>query len=176
MDQSISFISEYLQPNEAGEIVFKDRLIDQYKRMVVYIRKVSMENLFFVEKNLLAQALIDYFVDIKRLKTFHGILHTNEEKITAYTAYWILKRKPIQAREQISDERFRYINELFVVESIWNHFDSFCDIKVNDGVIERIKCFRKELFYYFKYRNLDPQSIELMLTSFRSALHCDTNY
>ena len=47
---------------------------------------------------------MDYFADIQRLKDFHGIELANKNKIVAYEAHWILRRKPIQIVKERSND------------------------------------------------------------------------
>lgn len=39
----------------------------------------------------------------------------NEIKIKAYETFWLLKRKPLQLKGQVEDDKFLYVNEKFLL-------------------------------------------------------------
>ena len=73
-----------------------DNILDQ---MNAFIRRNKWENKVTICSAALNQFVIDYFTDIYRLKKFHKIDLANYIKITAYTAYWLVRRKPLQVIE-----------------------------------------------------------------------------
>ncbi len=125
-----------------------------------------------LNKPTLATSILDYFVDIQRLKDFHNsISRINEDKIIAYECAWILKRKPIQVlRDEIGSI---HINEKFVAEVIMNHLVG--DFRNDRTYPEISKCveikeFYKHLLYYLIYRPSDAQALELVIVAFKTAL------
>ena len=44
-----------------------------------------------IDETILAEVVLNYFVDIDRLKEFHGIDSTEPQKVAAYTAYWVAR-------------------------------------------------------------------------------------
>lgn len=76
---------------------------DRYKNLYTALCSFVNENKtrvgvgVVVNKSLLWQSIIDYTVDIRRLKDFHvGIDHENERKVRSYLMFWFLRHKPIQ--------------------------------------------------------------------------------
>ncbi len=69
--------------------------------------------------SLLNQAVIDYFADIDRLKNFHKIDKINYLKVHAYSAYWLLRRKPIQIIQEDEDTELAFMNENFVASYLF---------------------------------------------------------
>lgn len=141
---------------------------------------------------LLGYAIIDYFTDVKRLKEFHNIENTNSAKIYAYMAYWLLREKPIQIKDNISyfnlnenltaseANRYLYLNEKFVATYIISNILSDLNVNLNyvknaDKLQDSIGEFMSLLIYNFKYRNFNAQNIELMITSFKSGFNLN-NY
>lgn len=112
--------------------------------------------------------IIDYFVDISRLKEFHGIEKVKTSKITAYMASWILRRKPLQfVDEHIADEDI-FVNERFVAFFLLNELfvEEVVPVLSNEDM-ERFNDYLNLLLYYLKYRDCSAQSLELMIESFK---------
>lgn len=63
---------------------------------------------------LLSTAIMNYFVDINRLKEFHDTKKVNPYKVYGYMSYWLLKEKPIQVVND-EDPKLRFVNEHFVL-------------------------------------------------------------
>ncbi|MCH5152253.1 MAG: hypothetical protein J1F65_06345 [Clostridiales bacterium] len=130
-----------------------------------YIKASKLDKTQVVlNKYSLSCMLVDFFMDIGRLKEFHHIDRINSIKIVSYISYWFLRRKPIQV---LSDEdSLLYINEKFITLYI-------LDFLMNDergNILDReekgLVAFREQLCYYLKYRHFDAQSIEMILMSF----------
>ena len=64
--------------------------------------------------------MLDYYADIFRLKEFHDIQYVRTEKIFAYTAAWIVKRKPLQFIHDTDEEKDIFVNERFAVFLLLN--------------------------------------------------------
>lgn len=116
------------------------------------------------------QAVVDYFADIHRLKHFHHIEAINYLKIHAYTAYWILRRKPLQiVEDDPEDIDLAFINERFVASYLLQYLRG-----ENSNVIilesERPPYFEfiKNLEYYLRYRTVTPQMLETILESYQA--------
>jgi hypothetical protein len=103
--------------------------------------------------------VVDCFADIKRLKDFHNIEYTSKEKILAYTAYWLNKRRPIQIIGECPNDKYTYVNEAFI--------SSF----LITGISELIKSvylsenLREHLYYHLIFRQIDAQNLEMLITS-----------
>jgi len=126
------------------------------KRLAKHIR---------IDTTMVRTAVYDYFVDVARLKEFHGITHINIEKVAGYTGYWMLRRKPIQVVSPFPGSEF--INELFVTALL-------LEIMLSDRKIDGNQCqgnatfqeFQSHLFHHLKYRPVTQQSLELMVGAF----------
>ncbi len=136
-----------------------------------FIKNQGYSNSVILNHSMLNIMVVDYFADIERLKEFHDIKHTNKNKITAYTTYWWLRRRPLQVivdrkntiESAIENEKLVYVNEEFatslIIKDIFNIDKSF--IKNNTMFTKYIE----HVFYYLKYRMLDAQSIEWLLAT-----------
>lgn len=58
-----------------------------------------------ISSNALDHVVVDYFVDIDRLKDFQNIQLTYESKIYAYLAFWLLRHKPLQLKKLIMQRK-----------------------------------------------------------------------
>lgn len=98
-----------------GEEVIESRIWQISREMLDFLRANDLEQIAYVHQMALAHAVMDYFSDIQRLKDYQKIEHINEIKIKAYETFWLLKRKPIQLKEQLEDDRLLYVNEKFLM-------------------------------------------------------------
>ncbi len=117
-----------------------------------------------VNTSILGNALIDYFIDIKRLEDFHQIKNGNSIKIIAYMAYWLLRRQPIQISE--SDSDLLYLNELFVYMFV---LDALC-VEGLGNILQReesgLESFKSTFLYFLKFRYYSPQALEMIIMAF----------
>ncbi len=112
--------------------------------------------------------LIDILVDIARLRYFHDIEFVNYMKLMSYTASWCLKRKPFQLLQPAGNEDI-YVNERFALSLL---------LQASGGFDLRMKCLEsdrgkleklvEQIFYHLKYRNTNPQTLELLLIGIES--------
>ena len=142
---------------------FKQRYSAIFTDMTNYIKASGYEGKVLVNELSLGYALIDYFEDIRRLKTFHHVPHINSIKLVAYMAYWLLRRKPLQV--VALEKEILYVNERFVLAYVLEF--------LNDGqshILERenegLRAFAESLLYFFKYRQFNAQTIEMIVLSF----------
>ena len=147
----------------SGDIV--SRYLSLLRRLEDFITVKKITQCVIVDRELFKTAVYDYFVDIARVKAFQQIPRVNPEKIYGYTAYWLLKRKPIQVTMQFPGSKF--INEQFVtaflITSILaekNITGTHCTQNVT------FNKFQSLLFYHLKYRSITQQTLELMVESF----------
>lgn len=114
---------------------------------------------------LLFETVLNYFVDIDRIKPFHGIDKINKIKIAAYQAYWWVKIKPIQIINYPDIDSWRYlrINEYFALHNATSIlFDKSVRLVFSDPeILPRISEFHDFMLYCLTYRNLTAQAIEL---------------
>lgn len=158
-------IAELLKQYDIKEERYKSRYKALYDDITNYIEALDLKDTQVVlNKNSLGFLLVDYFMDIGRLKEFHHIDHVNSIKIVSYISYWFLRRKPIQV---LSDaDSHLYINEKFITLYILDFLMNDHRGNILDREEKGLVAFREQLFYYLKYRHFDAQSIEMILMSF----------
>lgn len=128
-----------------------------------FYRQNELEGAVYFNDNIFEYCLIDILVDIARLKHFHDISLVNYTKFIAYTASWCLKRKPFQLVEGC-DEKYLYVNEQFAL-SLLLQACGCCDENANyyeEDKKELVSAIG-QMFYHLKYRNTNPQTLELFL-------------
>ena len=153
-------LKEFAEKNDK----FQERFISLLTQMESFIQTSGIDKEVRVNELMLGYTLVDYFEDVKRLKLFHRVEHISGIKIVAYTAYWLLKRKPIQVVEQ--DKKLIYINERFVLSFII----SYLSMEEKGNILMRdnsgLNAFNESLFYFLKYRQLSAQSLEMIIMAF----------
>ena len=104
---------------------------------------------------------------ISFIKSYQEIGHINEVKIKAYETFWLLKRRPLQLKAQLEDDKWLYINEKFLLARIASFIlrDNI-NIPLTKEKKEAFTNFLDTLYYYLKFRKTDAQAIELMLLGF----------
>ena len=151
-----------------GEKKFYDRLSDLQKTADNFISSANFDGYVVCNPRILLQVQLDYFADLYRLKDFHGIEHAKTEKILAYELAWLLKRKPLQFKEYTDKERDIFVNERFAVYLIINECLLSGEKRFVDATAYKaFEKYQELLFYYFKYRETNPQVIELIIESFK---------
>ena len=117
----------------------------------------------YFDDSIFEYCLIDILVDIARLKYFHDIELVNYVKLMAYTASWCLKRKPFQMIEGAGTQ-YIYVNEQFALSLLLQASGCFAfDMKYAKEDIEKVEKSVEQIFYHLKYRNTNPQTLELLL-------------
>ena len=90
-------------------------------KMNLFINQYDLGKKVIINRKMLAEAIHDYFVDTVRTKKFHKIEYTNSEKVYAYMAYWLFRRKPLQVIEEFKGcefvNRVIYNTVSFVINS-----------------------------------------------------------
>jgi len=145
-----------------------DKFVQRFESLLedinIFIQEADLNGKVSVNELALGYMLVDYFEDIRRLKTFHGIDHVNSIKIVAYTSYWFLRRKPIQIIEQ--KKELIYVNERFVLAYILEFLSGGYEPPVILRENRGLKSFSESLFYFLKYRVNGANSLEMILTAF----------
>lgn len=152
-----------------GEEVIESRIKQIGQEMLDFLKIHNLEEYAYIHEMALTHAVMDYFSDIQRLKGYQQIEHVNEIKIKAYETFWLLKRKPLQLKKQIEDDRILYINEKFILSRLTSFIleeDINMPLVGNKSTV--FKNFLDTLYYYLKFRRCDAQSIELMLLAFKA--------
>jgi len=154
---------------EFGEEKIKERYQILFDEIAKFIEVNKLQGIAAINKDILANVVIDYFNDISRLKSFHvDIKKTNSQKVIAYTAYWLLYRKPIQIiNNDLQDKRHVTLNERFVLQLILDYLsererDSHILLRKSKG----LQNFSGLMLYYLTYRSHNAQDIEMIITSF----------
>lgn len=133
-----------------------------------FIKAAGYEENVVCNERIMMQVLLDYYADIRRLKDFHDIEKVRTEKVIAYTVSWIIKRKPLQFIRYSEEEKDIFVNERFAVYLTINE----CMLKGNKKYVspensKKMKEYISLLLYYFKYRECNPQVVELAIESFK---------
>ena len=162
--------AKYVEFTKIIEEFTEEKIQERYFRLLesaqAFIQEMGYQNHVVCNETMLMYAVLGYFSDISRLKAFHNINHINDSKILAYETTWLLKRRPLQIKDNI-DSKYAFCNEQFVLSQIelWLKKD-VSDDSTEAVVNEDLRFFYDMLFYHLKYRNYDPQTLELMLVSF----------
>lgn len=156
---------------EIGEDIIKNRLMQLQYEMQEFLSSNGLTDKVFIQEMALNHAVMDYFSDIQRLKEYHEIEHANEIKIKAYETYWLLKRKPLQLKEQLEDDKWLYVNEKFLLTRLVSFMlGEKINIPLNGEKKTVLMNFFDTLYYYLKFRKADAQSLELMLLGFMAGM------
>lgn len=154
----------------------KDKIENRYETLYEYLSAFIKRHKYVgkvnIAESVLNQAVVDYFADIHRLKNFHNIEAINYLKIHAYTAYWILRRKPLQIIEDDpKDVERAFVNEKFVASYLLQYLrGEHTEVIIIES--ERLTYFEfvKNLEYYLRYRTVTPQMLETMLEAYQAGL------
>lgn len=134
-----------------------------------YIKQNEYESRVLICQNIVEHIVIDYFVDISRLKEFQEIELCNEVKIYSYLAYWILRHKPLQITTGDGQDDLVFVNEECVADFLCSFlFAKPDDVPFIEEQKPQIDEFTKTLRYHFSYRAYSAQNIELMLLAFNA--------
>lgn len=166
----VHIMAEYVEYTKIIERFTEKKIQDRYHRLLVstreFIEGMGYCNHVVCNETILMIAVLEYFSEIMRLKDFHDIDRVNDIKILAYETSWILKRKPLQIKDT-NNQKYIYCNEQFAFSqlTLW-----FKESNIEKGTLilsqDDLKFFNETLFYHLKFRNYDPQTLELMLVSF----------
>lgn len=150
-----------------------EKLIERYealkKSCESFIIEHKIEGNVKVDDVTLQYTVLDYFSDIGRLKDYHNIELTNHVKVKAYTAYWFLRRKPLQIiKNDSAREEVTFCNELFVYTEISAFLlqdiqDSKLKVLQEASESSYVHSFLSTLYYYLKFRMYNAQVLELMM-------------
>jgi len=140
-----------------------------YNFLNIFIESNNLQDEVSISLDLLNSVVIDYFSDIHRIKEFQDIKLTNQAKIYAYTAYWLLRRKVLQLKCEDTNDKLTFINEEMVATYILSYLLE-TDVFIVDSQKEDFSEFQKNLLYSFIYRNYSPQSIESLIYAFKAGM------
>lgn len=153
-----------------GEERINNRYATLWDYMTEFIKRHHYEENLTISKNALNQMIIDYFVDIDRLKQFHGIDRISTTKIYSYTAFWLIKRKPLMiVKDNMEDYNLTFANERFVVGYLLRCLNNE---NINTLILDEKKSdyidFVDNMMYFLQYRVITAQAIETILFAFKA--------
>lgn len=157
--------------SQVGEKKFEERLRELCFSAEEFIKEAGYAEHVECNDRIMLNVLLDYFADIFRLKDFHGIEKVRTEKIFAYTVAWIVKRKPLQYIHNTDLEKDIFVNERFAAYLMINEC-LVCGEKkyVKKEEQQKLSEYVDLLLYYFKYRECNPQVLELAIESFKMGM------
>lgn len=138
-----------------------------YDLMRDFIEAEQLMDDVMISSDILNHVVVDYFVDIDRLKEFQNIEKVHDSKIYAYLSFWILRHKPIQIVKEGDADRLSFINEAFVCCLLRSYlFSEPENIPIMNNKKEVVDNFVETLLYYLKYRDYSAKNIEMILLAF----------
>ncbi len=153
---------------EIGISKFEERFEELKKTADEFIKQAGYQNHVQCNERILMTVLLDYWADIFRLKDFHVIEKARTEKIFAYLIAWIIRRKPLQFIHYTDLEKDIFVNERFALFLLLNECLLCGERKfVRREDMKKLDDYMEMVLYYFKYRECNPQVVELMIESFK---------
>ena len=99
---------------------------------------------------LLRHAVESYFLDLYRMKDFHGITHADQHKRAAFSMLWIVKAHPIQLHTVASmTEALMVINELYAMHVGLSHLEI--------DITNISSTYIRNLIYILHFRQTSPE-------------------
>ncbi|MFG6364400.1 hypothetical protein [Schaedlerella sp.] len=152
-----------------GKEKIKKRYQWLYNQMLDFIEAKDLEEKVLISDDILCHVIVDYFVDIDRLKEFQEIEKTQPSKIYAYTVFWLLRHKPMQITIMENAPELTFVNEEFASYLIRELLFSEPDAApIMENQREKVDNFVDTMLYYFQYRDFSAKNIELMILAFEA--------
>ncbi len=120
----------------------------------------DLEHHLRLNRDTLYIATKSYFLDVERLKYFHGITLIEGYKIAAYTVKWITKMRPVyfpSSKPSSATTQMLLFNEQYALQL------GSAMAEIPDSIITRQ--FMEEALYTLHYRSL---SVDLLTMWFRA--------
>jgi hypothetical protein len=134
-----------------------------------FLRLKSYEGRVIISLDILKHVVIDYFVDIDRLKEFQEIERVHTSKIYAYLSYWLLRHKPLQVVVAEGAGDLAFVNEEFVCYLLRGYlFSDPENIPILENKKEQVDNFVDTMLYFFQYREYSAKNIEIMILAFQA--------
>lgn len=151
----------------------KEKIASRYdwlnELLDLFINKRNYQDRVLVSQDILKHVIVDYFVDIDRLKEFQEIELVHSSKIYAYLSFWLLRHKPLQLLNSEGQEDLAFVNEEFVCAFLRSYLFSELEgtvlLEDKRNIVDN---FVDTLFYYFQYRDYSAKAIELIILSFQA--------
>ena len=135
----------------ANRCVYFDRLFTTFEKSLRQKRGLST---VFLNRFVLANMVESYFLDIKRLKTFHDMHLADKFKIGGYSTKWLLRFRPIQftdpdgSLDDNQKKQLTLLNPHFAAQA--------CASICRFDLTAMSKHWRINLMYSYHYRDVDP--------------------
>lgn len=170
--------TEYKHYEDLIKYVGEDKIRARYQYLYDLIfhfiegfRRNDIGEKLCINERILMHCVLEYYEDILKVKSAHDLNHTNSPKVMAYTVYWILRRHPIQITLDAQDaenDDLVFANEKFVLSMIMSFLTHGAETEpLLDENLTIYKAFINSFYYFLKFRRVDPQSIEMIILSFR---------
>lgn len=161
-DMTYKTLKEELNTTFSDEYIYNAGMLI-HQMAEEFFEEQNLEGKVYFDDSIFEYCLIDILVDIARLRYFHDIELVNYIKLMAYTASWCLKRKPFQLLEG-SGTDYIYINEKFALSLLLQASGGFdANTRCVEEDREKVEKSVEQIFYHLKYRNTNPQTLELLL-------------
>jgi hypothetical protein len=116
---------------------------------------------------LLRHAVESCFLDLERMKAFHGIDYADQHKRAAFAMHWITKTHPIQlATDANMTEALLVINEWFAIHAGLAHLD--IDVSDISGP------YLRNLIYILHFRQPSPEILASAMYLLECSCCCKT--
>lgn len=140
-----------------------------HQMMRDFIKRFEYETKVIISRDILDHVIVDYFVDIDRLKEFSNIKQIHHSKIYAYLSFWLLRHKPLQVIVECDAPEASFVNENFVCYMLRSYFFAGSEVySIVEDKKEDVDSFIDNLLYYFQYRDYSAKGIEIMILAFRA--------
>lgn len=153
-------------PLEVVNTVPKKKILDRLKTCAQYYFDNIEPKYAGVHLNLklLRHAVESYFLDIDRMKAFHGIEYADCHKRAAFSMCWITRIRPIQLHTDVNmTEGLIVVNEIYALAIGLGH------LELDMGNISGE--YIKNLLYILHFRSPSPE----ILSSLMYVLECAVN-
>ena len=139
-----------------------------YRMAKVFYERMDIRNRAFFDEEIFDYCMIDTLYDLKRLKEFHEVDNISYERLLAYAAGWIIKRKPFQMikgyETHKNKQKYKYINEKFAFTLLMEAVGfSNAKYRIARGKGKKIERLLNRVLYHLRYRNSDPRTLELLV-------------
>ncbi len=167
------------QWNQSGNYVYlvkkfgKEKISSRYdwlnNLLTEYLKIKEYQGKVIVSQDILKHVIVDYFVDIDRLKEFQEIELVHASKIYAYISFWLLRHKVLQIVTPENAGDVVFVNEEFVSYFIRSYlFSETENVAILENKKKQVDDFIATMMYYFQYRDYSAKSIELMILAFQA--------
>ncbi len=134
-----------------------------------FVNKRKLQDKVVISDDILKHVIVDYFVDIDRLKEFQDIKKVHESKIYAYLSYWLLRHKVFQITVPSQVAELVFINEEFVSCFLRSYlFSEPESVSILENQQKKVNSFVETMLYHFRYREYSAKNIELMILAFQA--------